>query len=77
MRVSPKHLRGLSNASLYAVRPDGTRKWEFATVSTVSASPAIDSESTIYLGSRDNKVYAINPDGGLIYDFSSYLATTV
>jgi outer membrane protein assembly factor BamB len=33
------------------------------TGSAINASLAIDSAGTIYFGSGDKKVYAINPDG--------------
>jgi outer membrane protein assembly factor BamB len=45
---------------LYAVNPDGTLKWKFATGDVIqSSSPAIGSDGTIYVGSRDNNLYAV------------------
>jgi len=38
-------------------------KWNFSTGNDVLSSPAIGSDGTIYVGSHDNNVYAINPDG--------------
>ena len=35
----------------------------------MSASPAIDADGTIYFGSEDKKVYAINPDGTKKWEF--------
>jgi outer membrane protein assembly factor BamB len=43
---------------------DGTQKWVFPTGGDVSSSPAIDSDGTIYVGSDDGKLYAINPTNG-------------
>ena len=40
-------------------------RWSFATDGAVSSSPAIGADSTIYVGSSDNRLYAINPDGTL------------
>ena len=37
-------------------------KWTFATAGEVKSSPAVGSDGTIYVGSDDNNVYAINPD---------------
>ncbi len=38
----------------------GTKKWEFQTGGLVYSSPAIGSDGTVYVGSRDYKVYALN-----------------
>jgi outer membrane protein assembly factor BamB len=37
--------------------------WNFATLGAVRSSPAIGADGTIYVGSNDGNVYAINPDG--------------
>ena len=37
--------------------------WNFTTGDDVKSSPAIGADCTIYFGSNDNKVYALNPDG--------------
>ena len=40
----------------------GTILWEFETGRAVSSSPAIGSDGTVYVGSQDKKLYAINGD---------------
>jgi S1-C subfamily serine protease len=40
----------------------GTPIWKFETVSYVSSSPAIGSDGTVYVGSSDNKLYAIQTE---------------
>jgi outer membrane protein assembly factor BamB len=40
--------------------PLGTKKWEFETEGPVGSSPAIGSDGTVYVGSFDKKVYALN-----------------
>jgi len=40
--------------------PLGAKKWEFLTGGEVDSSPAIGSDGTVYVGSRDWKVYALN-----------------
>ena len=37
----------------------GTPIWEFETGNVVFSSPAIGSDGTVYVGSEDNKLYAI------------------
>lgn len=41
----------------------GNLKWAFPTGDFVSSSPAVESDGTIYVGSWDEHLYAINPDG--------------
>ena len=40
-----------------------TEKWSLATGGYVKSSPAIRADGTIFVGSNDNNLYAINPDG--------------
>ncbi len=48
----------------------GSKKWEFTTGANISyTSPAIGNDGTIYVGSQDNKVYALNPDGSKKWEF--------
>ena len=48
---------------IYALRPEGTLFWKYATGSSVRSSPAIAPDGTLYVGSQDHKLHAINPDG--------------
>jgi outer membrane protein assembly factor BamB len=52
-----------SETGLYAVNPDGTQKWKFATGRQIISSPAIDINGIVYFGCLDSKIYAIYPDG--------------
>jgi len=40
----------------------GDKLWEFETGDKVTATPAIGSDGTVYIGSHDKKVYAIKTD---------------
>ena len=40
----------------------GTVLWEFETGDDVTSSPAIGPDGTVYVGSRDHKLYAIKTD---------------
>jgi outer membrane protein assembly factor BamB len=46
-------------------------KWTFTTDGSVSSSPAIGADGTIYVGSCDNKLYAINPNGSQKWSFTT------
>ena len=41
-----------------------TLKWKFTTGNDLYSSPAVGSDGTIYVGSQDDSVYAINPANG-------------
>lgn len=47
---------------LYAIHPDGTKKWEFTTDGEVS-HPAVGADGTVYVGTEAGKLYAIKPNG--------------
>jgi outer membrane protein assembly factor BamB len=40
-----------------------TLKWKFTTNGAVTSPPAIGADGTIYFGSSDFRLYAVNPDG--------------
>lgn len=49
----------------------GTPKWESPTGSTINSSPAIGPDGTIYIGSNDGRIYALNSsDGSRKWTFS-------
>ncbi|GAB6162858.1 hypothetical protein JCM12298_20180 [Desulfothermus naphthae] len=49
----------------------GTLKWKFKTEDSITSSPTIGGDGTIYVGSKDNYLYAINPDGTLKWKFKT------
>ena len=50
----------------------GKLKWEFETGSHVYSSPAIGSDGTVYVGSYDGKLYAINGKSGVkLWEFET------
>ena len=51
----------LSAGAVYAA--DGTQKWRFNTGNAIDSSPAIGADGTIYVGSWDCYLYAVNPNG--------------
>jgi outer membrane protein assembly factor BamB len=50
---------------------EGTKIWEFRTEERIETSPAIDPNGVIYVGSFDNKLYAINPNGTKLWEFET------
>ena len=51
---------------VYAINPDGTRKWVDDLLGDVDSSPAVGSDGTIYVGADNFHVYALNPANGSI-----------
>jgi outer membrane protein assembly factor BamB len=49
----------------------GELQWTFFPGNSISSSPAVDSFGTIYVGSNDYRIYAINPDGTLKWKFQT------
>ena len=45
--------------TLLAINPDGTLNWSYTTESYLIYSPVIDSDGTVYIGSYDNNLYAL------------------
>ena len=61
---------GCNDNHLYALNAtDGTKKWLYGTGGAVRSIPAVATDGTIYVGSLDNKLYAIKPDGTLKWTF--------
>ncbi len=52
-----------TGCNLWAYDYNLEKVWEFPTGDHVPGSPAIGSDGTIYIGSYDNNLYAINPGG--------------
>ncbi len=49
----------------------GNLKWSYTTGDWITTSPAIGFDGTIYVGSFDNKLHAINPDGTEKWNFTT------
>ena len=49
----------------------GSLKWKYETNRGIYSSPAIGSDGTIYVGSGDSYLYAINPDGSLKWKYKT------
>ncbi|MCK5651743.1 MAG: PQQ-like beta-propeller repeat protein [Gemmatimonadetes bacterium] len=49
--------------ALYAINPDGTRKWRFPTSWGPQGMPVIGPDGTIYITGGQDNLWAVNPDG--------------
>ncbi|WP_456475861.1 outer membrane protein assembly factor BamB family protein [Candidatus Pyrohabitans sp.] len=58
-----------SGASTITGGMEGTLKWAYETGGYVRHRPAIGSDGTIYVGSEDGYLYAVNPDGTLKWKY--------
>jgi len=61
---------GSGDYNLYAINPDGSKKWNFKTGDGVDSSPTIGNDGTIYVGSWDKNLYAISEFEINIFDQS-------
>ena len=51
---------------------DGTLKWSYDAGSLIAySSPSIDSDGNIYVGTSNNNLYSIEPDGDLAWTFNA------
>jgi hypothetical protein len=59
------------DGNVYALFPNGTKRWSFAMKNSSWSSPAIGPDGTIYVGSWDANLYAINSDGTEKWSFAT------
>ena len=55
--------------SPYTGSQNGVLKWKYQTGWGIPSSPAIGADGTVYVGSGDHNLYAINPDGILKWKY--------
>ena len=70
----PRFHRDIQSTGLSPINTSsitGTKKWSDTTGNSIDSSPAIGADGTIYVGSEDNKLYAINPNGTLKWSFTT------
>jgi len=65
---------GAKNSIVYAVKPDGTKKWQFQLDSSLTVSPVVSSSGTIFVHSAKT-VYALDANGQQIWSSSPAIAT--
>jgi outer membrane protein assembly factor BamB len=60
---------GTWNEKLWALNPDGSRKWVFRAGNEIKSAPAVGLEGSVYFGCRDRKFYALRADGKKRWEF--------
>lgn len=64
LTLSPEgHLHFGAGKDLYSVTRDGDVRWRFRANEKIFATPAVDDDGTVYVGSQDDLFYAIAADG--------------
>ena len=59
---------GTSGGEVFAVKPDGTKRWSYAVgSSTVESDPVIGADGTVYVGTHEGVLHAITPDGQKLF----------
>jgi len=63
---------GVNNNRLFSLNGnDGSINWNYLTGGPIISSASIGNSGTIYFGSDDGKLYALNPDGTLKWSFTT------
>ncbi len=60
---------GTWKGKLWALNPDGKRKWVFQAGNEIKSAPAVGLDGTVYFGSRDCNFYAVGADGKKRWEF--------
>ena len=73
------NIRGSNDNLLHAFNPDGSTKWTFTTSNWVDSTAALSTDGTLYVGSWDNKLYAIDSSNGIKsweFETNSYVVSS-
>jgi hypothetical protein len=49
---------------MYAVAPDGTKRWDYFTNGAIFSSPVLGADGSVYFASDDTRFYALAPEDG-------------
>jgi outer membrane protein assembly factor BamB len=56
---------------MFAINPDGSPKWSYATGDINRSTVSIDDNGFVYVGSYDDNLYSFNTDGSLRFQFDT------
>lgn len=57
--------------NMFAISPDGSQIWSYATGDINRSTVSIDDNGNIYVGSYDDNLYSFNPDGSVRFQFDT------
>ena len=66
-----RHDAGHTGRSMSAGPRTGALLWTYVTENDVNSSPAVGPDGMVYVGSRDNSLYAFNSDGSLVWTYET------
>ncbi|MCB1186344.1 PQQ-binding-like beta-propeller repeat protein [bacterium] len=76
--INPVHTWGNDGHDLRGTRrsksagpQDDNLRWTFTSGGFIGCTPAVASDGTVYFGSYDNKLYALNPDGSEKWNYAT------
>jgi hypothetical protein len=65
-----------SDSSLYALYPNGTRKWRFPATDLIWGTPALSEDGVIYFTTWGQDFFAVNPNGTERWRFNQDMIST-
>ncbi len=66
------YIYAASDSGINMIPALGSKKWEYQTGDDIFiSSPAIADDGTVYIGSQDDKLYALNPNGSLKWTYTT------
>lgn len=64
---------GTEGGNLYALNPDGSERWRFATDGAIRSTLSIGWNGTIFVADTANYLYALEPSGSEIWRFEAWI----
>jgi outer membrane protein assembly factor BamB len=61
--------------TLFAINPDGSQLWKYDTGAFIHGAPAVATDGTVFFGSADGKIYALDANGQLLW--SNLLSSSI
>jgi hypothetical protein len=68
--TSPDSSTTVGVVESFALPPQGNQIWSYTTGNAIYSSPAIGADGTLYVGSTDGNLYAINSNGSLRWSYT-------
>jgi outer membrane protein assembly factor BamB len=69
--ITVENQEGLKSSAIIRISYQPYQYWCYQTQGSVSSSPALDSEGTVFFGSDDGHLYAVKHDGTLLWKYKT------